>query len=188
MWLVSVMNPAWLPVNESAGDAEVVQRHAQQRRRLALAGGDEHVHLPARAGCRDTSVGQAEQLVGLLAHGADDHDDLVAPAAGAGDVVGDLADALGVGDRRAAELLDEQRHGRERYRAAGPSQAVPSMLLAGVGQPTAAAVTGRRVRDLGALDQHAPGPKLGHAGGDVAADEGAERAEVVVAQRQDACR
>ena len=38
--------------------------------------------------------------------------------AGAGDVVGDLADALGVGDRRAAELLDDEGHGARRYRRA----------------------------------------------------------------------
>ena len=37
--------------------------------------------------------------------------DLVAPALpGAGDVVGDLPDALGVGDRRAAELLHDEAH------------------------------------------------------------------------------
>ena len=67
----------------------------------------------------DTSPARRMQLVGLLAHGADDDDDVVAAAPGAGDVVGHLPDALGVGDRRAAELLDDERHGGERYRRAG---------------------------------------------------------------------
>ena len=110
MWVVSVMNPAWLPVKESARHAEVVQRHAQQGGGLALAGGDEHVHLAAGPGLGDLA-GQVEQVVGLLAHGRDDHHDLVAPAHGAGHVVGDLADALGVGDRGATELLHDEGHG-----------------------------------------------------------------------------
>ena len=120
------MKPAWLPVKLSAGDAEVVQGHAQQGHGLALAGGDEHVHLAAGPDARDV-VGEAQELVGLLAHGADDHDDVVAAALGAGDVVGDLADALGVGDRRAAELLDDQGH--ELDDATGR----PSRSLAGSG-------------------------------------------------------
>ena len=73
-------------------------------------------------------AGQAEQLVGLLAHGADDDDhDLVAPPAGAGDVVGDLADALGVGDGRAAELLDDESHRGVRLPSSGnlPQAAQP---------------------------------------------------------------
>ncbi len=60
---------------------------------------------------RDTSSARRDQLVGLLAHGADDDDDVVALPARAGDVVGDGADAVGVGDRRAAELLDDEGHG-----------------------------------------------------------------------------
>ena len=56
-------------------------------------------------------AGQAEQLVGLLAHGADHDHDLVAVAHGARHVVRDLADAIGIGDRRAAELLDDEGHG-----------------------------------------------------------------------------
>ncbi len=87
--------------------AEVVQGHGQQGHGLALAGGDEHVHLPARAGGRHLG-GQIEQLVGLLAHGADDHDDLVAAPPGPGHVVGHAAYAIGVGDRGAPELLHEQ--------------------------------------------------------------------------------
>ena len=61
-------------------------------------------------------VGEAHEVVGGLAHRRDDHDDVVAVAAGAHDVLGDGADAVGIGDRRAAELLDEQAHDRQWYR------------------------------------------------------------------------
>jgi len=40
-----------------------------------------------------------------------DHDRVVAPALSARHVVGDLPDAIGIGDRRAAELLDHEGHG-----------------------------------------------------------------------------
>ena len=55
-------------------------------------------------------VGEALEVVGGLAHRRDDDHDVVAAAAGAHDVLGDGADAVGVGDRRAAELLHEQAH------------------------------------------------------------------------------
>ena len=115
---VSVTIPAWLPVKQSDGHPEVVQGHGQQGHGLALAGGDQHVHLPARAGGRDLG-GQVEQLVGLLAHGADDDDHLVAAPAGPGHVVGHGAYAIGVGDRGAPELLHEQlTHDRRGYQRA----------------------------------------------------------------------
>ena len=63
------------------------------------------------AGLLDDIVGEALEVVGRLAHGRDDDDDVVAAAAGAHDVLGDGTDPVGVGDRRAAELLDEQAHG-----------------------------------------------------------------------------
>ena len=59
-----------LAAGEAVGrHAEVVQRHAEQGGGLALAGGDEHVHLPARPDLGHVA-GQPDQLVGLLAHGA----------------------------------------------------------------------------------------------------------------------
>ncbi len=115
MWVVSVMKPAWLPVNDDGLDAEVGEGHAEQRHALALAGGEQHVHLAAGMGARDL-VREGDQLVGLLAHGAHDDDDVVAPLVRPGDVVGDGADALGVGDRRSAELLHEEGHAWRRYR------------------------------------------------------------------------
>ena len=78
-----VGDEAGLAAGEAVGrHAEVVQRHAQQRGGLALAGGDEHVHLAAGPDLGHLA-GQAEQLVGLLAHRADDDDDVVAAALGA---------------------------------------------------------------------------------------------------------
>ena len=86
-----------LAAGEAVGrDAQVVQRHAEEGGGLALAGGDEHVHLTAGPGARHLRR-QVQQVVGLLAHGADDHHDLVAVAPGAGDVVGHGPDAVRVG-------------------------------------------------------------------------------------------
>jgi len=49
---------------------------------------------------------------GLLAHGRDDHHDLVTALERARDVIGDLTDAIGIGNGRATELLDDETHGR----------------------------------------------------------------------------
>ena len=119
VWVVSVMNPAWLPVNDSAVDADVVQRHAQQRGGLALAGGDEHVHLAARAGCRDTSSARRSSSSVSLPMALTTTTTSLPRRMRAGDVVGDGADAIGIGDRGATELLDEESHGRTRYRPTG---------------------------------------------------------------------
>ena len=89
--------------------ADVVQRHAEQRGRLALAGRDEHVHLSA--GTHRRHLGrETNQLVGLLAHRAHDDHHLVAVPARARDMVSDLTDAFGVRYRGATELLDNERH------------------------------------------------------------------------------
>ncbi len=76
------------------GDPRVVQGHAHQGDGLALAGGDEHVHLAPGLGARDL-VGQPQQVVGLLAHGTDHQNDLVATGDGVAHVFGHLADAFG---------------------------------------------------------------------------------------------
>ena len=82
---------------------------ATSAHRLALAGGDQHVHLATRSGVGDIA-GQTQQLVGLLAHRADHDDHLDAAPNRAGDMVGDRADALGIAHRRAAELHHEEGH------------------------------------------------------------------------------
>jgi hypothetical protein len=108
--VVGVRDETRLAAREAVGrHAGRVERDAQQRHGLALAGRDEHVHLPAGRHVRDVAR-QADQVVGLLAHCAHDHDRRVAPALRARHVVGDLADAIGIGDRRATELLDHECH------------------------------------------------------------------------------
>ena len=65
-------------------------------------------------------VGEALEVVGGLAHGRDHDHDVVAGASGAHDVLRDGTDAVGIGDRRAAELLHEQTHDRRCYRRTRP--------------------------------------------------------------------
>ena len=111
--VVGVGDEPGLRPGERLGDlAEIGDGHGDQRHRLALAGGDEHVHLAAWLGGGDV-VGEAQELVGLLAHGRHDEHDVGATTLGADGVLGDLADPVGVGDGRAAELLDGD-HARRR--------------------------------------------------------------------------
>ena len=70
-------------------------------------------------GCCEISAGEAEQLVGGVAHRRDDDADLVSPSRSRLDTLGHAPDALGIADRRAAVLLDDQCHGRETYRPEG---------------------------------------------------------------------
>ena len=65
----------------------------------------------------ETCVGERDQVVGGLAHRRHDDDDVVAVPLGEGDVLGDGPHAVGVGDGRAAELLDDQGHGVHRLLA-----------------------------------------------------------------------
>jgi hypothetical protein len=84
--------------------------HADQCHRDALAGGPQHVHLTSGDDLGDL-VGEVEKLVGRLAHGAHDDDDVVAGAFGAGDVVGDGLDPIGVCHRGATVFLHDEGHG-----------------------------------------------------------------------------
>ena len=102
------------------GHAEVLDRHAQQRHRDALARGEQHVELAA-AGVLGDVVGEAHEIVGRLAHRRDHDHDVVAGAPRARDVIGDGPDAIRVGDRGPAELLDEQA--RPSRLPAAPAQA-----------------------------------------------------------------
>ena len=53
---------------------------------------------------------EPKEVVGGLAHRAHDDDDIVALPPGAYDVVRDRLHAVGVGDGRTTELLDEETH------------------------------------------------------------------------------
>ncbi len=120
-------HPGLAPGEGDGVHPEVGQGHAQQGHGDPLARAEQHVDLPVGLH-RAHVAGQADQVVGGLAHGADHHDDVVAGPPGAGHVVGHGTDAVGVADRRASELLHHERHGPQGY---SPAPGVP----AGPGRP-----------------------------------------------------
>ena len=64
-----------------------------------------------------TSRASLDQAIGDARHGRDDDDQLVPRLVRFGDAAGDIADALGITDRRSAKFLDKEGHGeRPRYR------------------------------------------------------------------------
>ena len=89
-------------------DAEAVERHRQEGRALVLAGREQDVEL-ARVGLVGDGRGEAEQLVGRVAHRGHDDDEVAPGGTLARDPTGDPLDAVGVGDGRATELLDDER-------------------------------------------------------------------------------
>ena len=114
---VSVTIPACEPVNDTAGTPRsmiAMQSSAIEMRSPAVSS----MSISRPCGLARHVVGEAHEVVGGLAHRRDHDDDVVAVAPGAHDVVGDGPDAVGVGDRGAAELLDEQAHDRRWYRGA----------------------------------------------------------------------
>ena len=93
-------------------DAQLGQRHAQEGHGDPLPGADQHVVLTGRLDAAH-AVGQPDEVVGRLAHGAHHGHHLDALPAGAGDVVGHGADAVGVADRGTPEFLDDHRHSHD---------------------------------------------------------------------------
>jgi hypothetical protein len=65
----------------------------------------------ARIGAGLNFLGQCDQLVGFAAHCGNDHHHLMALRVEPGNALGDILDALGISDRRAAVFLNNQRHG-----------------------------------------------------------------------------
>ena len=109
--------PACAPVMETAGTPMRVQRDGRERDGLLFAGGEEHVHL-AFAGQRRDVLREFDQAVGHAAHRGDDDDDLVAARMVFRHALGDILDAVGVADRRAAVFLNNQCH-RNYFKPAG---------------------------------------------------------------------
>ena len=107
------MMPTWLPVKLIASmprSASAMVTSAIDTRSPVVSSMSS-----SRPGCDlRHAVGERDEVVGGLAHRADDHHDLVATASGEGDVLGDGTHAVGVGDGCAAVLLDDQGHGLDR--------------------------------------------------------------------------
>ena len=89
--------------------AERMDRHRHQRDAHLLAGREEHVHLAGRRVVGDL-LGQVDEHVGLVAHRADDHHDLVAVLLGTNRPPRRGANLLRIGDTRAAEFLNDESH------------------------------------------------------------------------------
>ena len=112
---VSVRMPAWLPVKLTAGwprSSTAIDSSAIEMRSPAVSS----MSISRPPGRSRDVVGEADEIVGRLAHRRDDDDDVVARPARPHDVIGHGTDAIRVGDRRPAELLHEERHGRQGYR------------------------------------------------------------------------
>ena len=105
-----------LPALPGAGiDAHRLQRDGQKAGRHLLAGRDDRVVfariVEGRLAPRPWRIlHPADQLVGLAGHGGDDDRDLVAGIDLAFDVAGHIADAVEVGDGRAAEFHHDAGH------------------------------------------------------------------------------
>ena len=93
-------------------DPHFLQRDRQKTSRHLFARGDDGVVL-ARVVERRGVPDPGDEFVGLAGHRRDDDRDLVAGLDLALHVAGDVADAVEIGDGRAAELHDETRHVRE---------------------------------------------------------------------------
>ena len=83
------------------------ERHGEESDGDLLSRGEDGVHLPRVRGGRD-GVREGDERVGRFPHRGHHHDHAVALLRGLGDAAGDAFDFLGVGDGRAAVLLDDQ--------------------------------------------------------------------------------
>ena len=95
-------------VEAHGGVPEVIECHREQRGRSCLPGREQNVHLALVRDARD-ALSERDQLVGAVAHRRD-HSDDAAPLLGTrGDALRDVANAVGIGDRAATVLLDDER-------------------------------------------------------------------------------
>ena len=112
VWKLSVTMPIWAPVKLMAGWPRRLDGHGHQGDGDLLAGGQQHVHLAGRRLLADLA-GQRDQLVGGVAAGADDDDDLVAGLFGADGPPCRRHDPLGGRHTGAAEFLHDKGHGED---------------------------------------------------------------------------
>ena len=104
---LSVRMPICPPVRLTASAAQRMNRHRHQRDAHLLAGREEHVHLAGRRVVGDL-LRQVHQHVGLMAHRADDHHDLVAILLARIARRAAATNLFRIGDTRAAEFLNNQ--------------------------------------------------------------------------------
>ena len=90
--------------------ARRVQRHREQRRGDRLAAAEQHVHL-ARRRIGGDAMGERDELVGGVTHGAHHHDDLGPGIQRLADAARDSAQLHRRRDARSAVLLDDAGHG-----------------------------------------------------------------------------
>ncbi len=100
-----------LPAGEADGLVALgVHGHRHQRDGDLLAGGEQLVHLALGRGCLPPQTAdswpRSMQIVGGVAHGADDDDDLISLIPGGDRARGGAVNPLGVGDAGAAEFLN----------------------------------------------------------------------------------
>ena len=101
-------------------DADALQHHRQQPRRHLLARGDDRVVF-AGVMQRRGFPAPPDQLVSLARHRRYDHGDVVPGVHLTLDVIGDVADALDIGDGGSAELHHKAGH------AGGSLHATPAL-------------------------------------------------------------
>ena len=103
--------PTWAPVKLMAGSPSSCMAIAISAMEICSPV-DRSMSISRAGGCFADLAGQVDQLVGGVAAGADDDDDLVAGLPGADGPAGGRHDALGRGHAGAAEFLHDQGHGR----------------------------------------------------------------------------
>ena len=112
VYVLSVLNP---DLRAREADRLVAEsewsRHGHERHAHLFARGEEHVHFARWRFLVDLSS-QIDQHVGVLAHGADHHHDLVALILRANRSTGRGQDLGAVCQAGSAKFLDDERHGR----------------------------------------------------------------------------
>ncbi|MNW55050.1 hypothetical protein D3C74_326870 [compost metagenome] len=105
-----VRDHAGLLARERLGlDAEVVDRHRQQRHRDALACREQDVHL-ALGGKGGDLLGEIDELVRRVTHGRDHDDHVMSGPLGLCDALRHPLDALRISYRRATIFLHDKCH------------------------------------------------------------------------------
>ena len=101
---------AGLPTGQADGrDAQLLQRHGQQRDRDLLTGRQQHIHLAV--GLVRGDLGRlGDQVIGGVALRRNNNNDIIAGVAGIHDDACHIEDAVPVFDRGAAEFLYDQAH------------------------------------------------------------------------------